>query len=199
MDTTYLQKEIILETDRIKLIPMMLDHLGDLYAILEKEPDLLKYSPSVVESQDHMKSYIDSALSAKAKGLAYPFIILDKESDLIIGSSRYGNISAVNSRLEIGWTWIKKSFHGSGINTHMKYLMLEYAFETLNVCRVELKSDARNLQSRRAMEKIGAQYEGLLRSHTYMPGDQRRDTVYYSILDNEWLKVKIQLLARMKA
>src|SRR5690606_4403529 len=101
-----------------------------------------------------------------------------------------GSISLKDLRLEIGWTWIDRATQGSGLNKHCKYLLLSYAFENLGIQRIEFKTDSRNIQSRKAIEKIGGVYEGLLRNHTLLPDGYRRDTVYYSILKAEWEAVK---------
>ena len=108
------------------------------------------------------------------------------------------NIDIANERLEIGSTYLGPQFHQTGLNRNVKLLMLSYAFELLQVKRVELKTDARNVQSRTAMEGMGAQYEGSLRSHTIMTDGYRRDTAYYSILIDEWPQVKAQLLLKIK-
>ena len=122
--------------------------------------------------------------------IRYPFLIFDKQQQQYAGSTSFGNISNPNARIEIGWTWIGTNFQRTGLNRANKFLMLQYAFETLGFERVELKTDGRNLQSRTAMEKIGATPEGILRSHTVMSDGYRRDTHYYSILKSEWHKIK---------
>ena len=104
--------------------------------------------------------------------------------------SSFGAISEHDKRVEIGWTWIIPPFQGSGLNYRVKYLMLQFIFEELQYHRVELKADARNKASRKAMEKLGATYEGNLRSHSLMYDGNYRDTVYYSILENEWPEIK---------
>jgi len=182
--------EIILENDRAKLRPLILDDHNNLAPIAFKNQDLLRLSPSEIHTTEKLQAYITAALKAKADGIRYPFIIIDKADQAYAGSTSFGNISNQNQRIEIGWTWIGKDFQGSGLNQACKALLLSYAFDTLEFERVELKTDTRNLQSRRAMEKIGAQMEGTLRSHTVMSDGYRRDTVYYSILRNEWPNIK---------
>jgi len=124
------------------------------------------------------------------KELKYPWAIYDKKAEAYAGCTSYLNISAVNSRLEIGSTWIGEEFQRTGLNRACKFLLLSYAFEDLGWERVELKTDSRNEQSKTAIQKIGAQYEGKLRSHTLMSDGYRRDTVYYSILKPEWPRIK---------
>lgn len=178
---------IILENDRVRLEPIMT--IEDCHKIIDialNEPNLLAYSPSDITTKEKLQAYIQTALTAKTQGIAYPFLIFDKLKNKYAGSTRFGNISLENQRLEIGWTWIGKVFQGTGLNQNMKTLMLTYAFENLGCERVEFRADSRNLQSRKAMEKIGATYEGCLKSHTLMRDGFRRDTVYYAILKKEW-------------
>ncbi len=178
---------LILENERVRLDPLEMTHLVDLLPICEQWPDLLKYSPSPFGTVDLLKDYIDIALRARVYGNRYPFSITDKSNGEIVGSTSYGSIALEHKRIEIGWTWISPNVQGSGLNKEMKHLMIDYAFKELDCERVEFRADARNTQSRRAMEKLGAVYEGLLRNHTQMRDGVRRDTVYYSILKEEWL------------
>ncbi|SDZ34832.1 MULTISPECIES: GNAT family N-acetyltransferase [Rhodonellum] len=118
------------------------------------------------------------------------FVIIDKNTDLLIGSSAFGNISSRDSRLEIGWTWLGQQFQGIGINHQIKQLMLSHCFEVLDLERVEFKTDVLNSQARKALRNIGAIEEGVLRGHTLMTKNRRRDTLYFSILKNEWPQLK---------
>lgn len=186
-----LEQEIILENERVKLTPLKEEHFADLLPIALKYPDLIQYSPSLFGSEIHLKAYIENALEARFKEkIRYPFVIFDKQRNEIVGSTSFGNISAKNLRLDIGWTWLDKEVQGTGLNKNCKFLMLHYVFEELGFERVQFNIDSRNQQSRRAVEKIGAQLEGLLRSHTVMPDGFRRTTACYSILKNEWEEIK---------
>jgi RimJ/RimL family protein N-acetyltransferase len=118
------------------------------------------------------------------------FVVIDKIKGKIAGSTGFGNFSARDQRVEIGWSWLGKNFQGKGINSEMKKLMLTYAFETLELKRVEFKTDVLNHQARQALRNIGAIEEGVLRSHTLMTKSRRRDTIYYSILSEEWAYLK---------
>ena len=109
-----------------------------------------------------------------------------------MGSTSFGNISYRDSRIEIGWTWLGREFQGSGTNRQMKYLIFKHAFEVLGMQRVEIKTDVLNLPARYAVKKIGAVEEGILRSHTQMTHNRRRDTIFYSILRKEWDNVKLK-------
>lgn len=180
---------IILENTRVKLEPLKPEHFDSLLAISLAHPNLLQYSPSPFGTKEKLETYLEMAFEGKRNEVRYPFIIWDKESQSYVGSTSYGNISVKNSRLEIGWTWLDKKVQGTGLNLYAKHLLLKYAFDTLKFERVELKTDARNLQSRKAIEKIGAKFEGILRSHTLMTDGYRRDTVYYGILKEEWQNI----------
>jgi RimJ/RimL family protein N-acetyltransferase len=187
-------EEILLENEFVRLEPLKMSHLDFLVLIAEQTPDLLKFSPSPFGDRAALQDYIQIALDEKSNLNRYPFVIFDKQKEKYAGSTSFADISAKNQRLEIGWTWIGKDFQGTGLNKNCKFLMLRYAFEILAFERVEFKADSRNLQSRRAIEKIGATYEGELRSHTLMNDGYRRHTVYYSILKDEWQAVKQNIL-----
>jgi RimJ/RimL family protein N-acetyltransferase len=184
------QEKVVLENDRVRLEPLEHSHLELLLPISLAHPDLLKYGPSHFGSKENLKKYFDAALKAREDKIRYPFAIFDKKAGRYVGSTSFGNISPSNQRIEIGWTWLDPIVQGTGINKFCKHLLLEYAFETLKYKRVEFKADVKNARSRRAMEKIGAQHEGTLRSHTLMLDGSRRDTVYYSILVDEWTGIK---------
>ena len=186
-------KIIILNNPRVRLEPLEKSHFEELKYLVGDNPQLLKYSPSPWGTAKNLQDYINTALEEKKKALRYPLVIFDKQADAYAGSTSFMNISDKNSRLEIGHTWIGKTFQRSGLNRNMKFLMIQYVFEELGYERLEFKTDARNEQSRKAIEGIGAQYEGLLRSHTLMPDGFRRDTVYYSVLADEWPSIKTSI------
>lgn len=178
--------EIILENDRAKIRPLCMEDLQLLLPIALAHENLLAYSPSQIHTEDFLKKYMETALKAKANEVRFPFIIFDKLKGKFAGSTSFGNVSNKDSRLEIGWTWIGLDFQGTGLNGACKDLLMTYAFETLKFERVEFKIDSRNKKSRRAVEKLGAKFEGELRSHTLMSDGYRRNTVYYGILKAEW-------------
>lgn len=157
------------------------------------DPVLWTWTLSHAESPAQMETYIKSALSLQKTGSALPFVIIDAASNKVVGSTRYGNIEMAHKRLEIGWTWIAKPWQRTRINTEMKLLMLSYAFDTLGCNRVELKTDALNAQSRTAITRIGGVEEGTLRHHSITDRGRVRDTVYFSIIRDEWPAVKARL------
>jgi len=174
-----------LENERVRLTPLVSDDLEKLLPIAVANPDLLQYSPSAFGNRKALSAYMKTSLDSRK-----PFLVFDKKTNEYAGSSCYANISEYDKRLEIGWTWLGEDFHGTGLNKVVKFLMLSYAFETLKYERVEFKIDSRNAKSRAAVEKIGAVFEGELRSHTVMLDGYRRNTCYYSILRPEWLGIK---------
>lgn len=189
------EDEIILESDRVKLRPLRVDDFDLLLEVATDDSDLMKYSRSPVNSEENLRFYIRDALSSKSKGARYPFIIYDKKQSAYGGSTSFGSVSNDDLRLEIGWSWLGKRFQGTGLNKATKFLLLKYAFDTLKFERVEFKADARNMQSRRALEGIGASYEGLHRHHSVMSDGFRRDAVYYSIIRPEWPDIRSRIFS----
>jgi len=187
-----------LENERVLLRPLYLKDHSDLLKISKDKPELLQYSPMEIHNSVLLTQSMQRLIGGRKDKTRCPFVIYDKNAQTVAGSTSYLNISDKNQRLEIGATWLGPKFQGTGLNQNMKFLMLQYAFEKLEYKRVELKADALNVQSRKAMEKIVATYEGALRSHTLMSdGVRRRDTVYYSILIDEWDAVKKKLLEKL--
>ena len=182
-------EDIILENNSTFLRPLKSEDEEGLSKIAF-DPDIWKYTVSRAMNSNELKEYINTAIDEREKNSRYPFTIVDKKSGEIAGSTSYGNISVKDNRLEIGWTWLGKKFMGTGLNKESKLLLLQYAFEHLKFERVEFKTDFLNKAARKALEKIGAREEGILRSHTLMHDGRRRDTVYYSILADEWQLVK---------
>ena len=179
-------KDIILENSRVLLRPLALHDSENLLSIATAQTDLVQFSPYQIHTPVLLANYIETSLQEREKRFRYPFAVLDKKAQAWAGSTSFANVSNKDRRLEIGWTFIGKSFQATGLNRACKALLLSYAFDELEFERVEFKTDARNHASRTAIEKIGGVYEGALRSHTLMLDGFRRDTVYYSILRNEW-------------
>lgn len=143
-----------------------------------------------IQSEEDLRKYVEDSIKERERNFRFPLTIIDRRVNRVAGCTSYANVSEKDSRLEIGWTWLGKEFQGTGLNKACKFLLLKNAFENLGIERVELKTDVLNLQSRKAMMKIGAVKEGILRSHTLMPDGRRRDTIYYSILKHEWKEIK---------
>jgi RimJ/RimL family protein N-acetyltransferase len=130
-------------------------------------------------------------------GKRAPYAILDKDTKNICGSTSYGNISFYDKRIEIGWSWLGTEYMGTGINHHVKFALLSFAFEVMKMERVEIKTDNLNERAKTALLKIGMKPEGILRSHMQMHSNRRRDTIYYSIIKEEWEAVKSLFFADM--
>lgn len=181
---------------RVWLEPLTAAHLDALSAFAF-EPVLWRWTPAAITNGDELRNYISSALKDQAAGTALPFVIRLREDDQVVGCTRYGNIAPVDRRLEIGWTWIDPAWQRSFVNTETKLLLLSHAFEKLGMHRVELKTDALNDRSRNAILRLGAKEEGILRKHVVTASGRIRDTVYYSILDDEWPVVRGNLERRL--
>ena len=181
--------DVILETKKVRLRPLQKEDLSQ-YRQLTNTPSLWTYFTSDLSVDNELEKWIDTACEQILKQQRLAFTIENKARAEIIGSTSLGNISYDNKRVEIGWTWIAKRFQGKGINDQIKYLMLKYCFENIGFERVESKTDVLNLPARKALVRIGMTEEGILRSHTLMTHNRRRDTIYYSILDSEWNDIK---------
>lgn len=189
-------KEIVLETERIKLVPLRLDYKEDLLNAA-KDGDLGKLWFTSVPTVDTIDDYMNKAINdfKLDKGLA--FAVIDKKSDKIIGTSRYTNATPEYKRLEIGYTWYAKSYQKSFVNTECKLLLLTYAFEVLETIAVELRTNWYNFESRKAIARLGAKQDGVLRNHQINPDGSLRDTVVFSIINSEWKACKRSLLFKL--
>ncbi len=174
-----------------------MQHLEGLCAV-GLDPSIWTWMPANPRTPDEMREVVAAALRDQSAGVALPFATIDRATDRVVGSTRYLAITPEHRRVEIGWTWIAPAWQRTAINTEAKYLMLRHAFEKLECVRVELKTDRLNERSRAAIQRIGAQEEGTLRSHMLMPGGRLRDTVYYSILAPEWPGVKAELERKLR-
>ena len=189
---------VILEGEVVRLEPMTLEHLDGLWEA-GKDEALWELIPTNVASIDDMRKYVESALADRGRGVALPFVTVERASGKVIGSTRFGNIDTANLRAEIGWTWITPAFQRTAVNTEAKLLMLTHAFETWKCIRVELKTDALNERSRAAIKRLGATEEGLFRKHMICDTGRFRDSVYFSIIDTEWPMVKDNLRVKLSS
>lgn len=178
---------LILEDEVVHLSPLTLDNYHHLLEVASQEK-LVQYSPSEISTPSTLKQYVTRALKLQEEGRVLPLIIFDKRSSKYAGTSRYMHIDGRNKTVEIGSTWIGREFHGSGLNSHMKKLMIDYAFEEMEMEKVEFRVDERNMRSRKAVEKLGAVLEGILRKNIYLMDGFKRNTCCYGILKEEWYK-----------
>jgi N-acetyltransferase len=196
-----------LEGHLVRLEPLQLEHVPVLFELARAAGDdfALTRVPKTLEGMAH---YVEKALSERAQNLAIPFATYSKAQHRIVGSTRFANLEywpwnpdhhpmrktdGTPDALEIGWTWLIKDAQRTGVNTEAKLLMLEYAFEILSVRRVTLKTDSRNERSRNAMLRIGATFEGIIRNHVPASDGGIRHSAMFSILDDEWPRVKTRL------
>ncbi len=173
----------------IELIPMDASHTDGLYEA-GRSPEIWTYMRIRVAGPDDMARLVREALLAQAEGREIPFVIRDRAAQRIVGSTRFLDIRPADRGVEIGWTWLDPAVWRTPVNTESKYLLLRHCFETLGLIRVQLKTDARNLRAQRAIERLGTVREGVLRHQFIMPDGYLRDSVYYSILAEEWPAVR---------
>jgi len=158
------------------------------------EKNLIYYSPSDISTPEKLKAYVQLAIDGFGKKTIIPFIVYDKDKQAYAGCTRFGLINWKNEVLHIGWTWIGHQFQGTGLNANMKFLMLQYAFETLGFEKVEFRIDERNQKSRKAVEKLGATLEGVLHRNVTLKDGFRRNTCCYGIIKDEWPTIKANIL-----
>lgn len=187
---------VILEGSSVRLEPLTHEHAEELIRAAG-DGELWNSTVTIVPSSDSMASYISSALSARSEGRELPFVIIRKTSDQVVGSTRFCHIEPAHRRVEIGYTWLAASAQRTGVNTEAKLLLLTHAFERLHCIRVELVTDVLNLQSRAAILRLGAKQDGVLRNHMIMPDGRYRDSVCFSIIEDEWPEVKGRLQDRL--
>lgn len=188
----------ILEDEIVRLEPLSTDHAEELFHA-GQEPDIWQYMPIPgFRTVEDTLAWIDESLAEQSKGLHLPFAIVHKGEGRAVGSTRYLDIQRPHRSLEIGWTWIAPQFQRTAVNTECKFLLLRHAFEDLDTSRVTIKTDRRNERSQKAIERIGAKREGILRNHYIMWDGYVRDSVFYSVIDSEWPSVKAHLLGLLQ-
>ena len=188
---------VTLEGDVVRLEPLAPAHFAPLCEV-GLDPDIWRWMINDVRSPEDLRRYLDRALQEQREGRSLPFATVAREGGKVAGSTRFGNIDPPNRRAEIGWTWIARPWQRTAINTEAKYLMLRYAFEIWGCVRIEPKTNAMNYRSRTAILRLGAKEEGTLRQHLITWTGRVRDTVYFSILDTEWPRVKAGLEEKMR-
>lgn len=186
---------VTLENDFVRLEPIEERHREALRAAGD-DPALWRFA-SVNQHNADFDSWMDDRLAARDRGGDIAFVIFVKESDECAGSSSYLAINLANKRLEIGWTWYARKFWAGAVNPSCKRLLMGHAFEGLDLNRVELKLDATNSRSWKAVERLGARHEGVHRHHMVMPDGRLRDTAWFSVLRAEWPGVRDGLDARL--
>src|SRR6202050_5611565 len=190
---------ITLEGSVVRLEPIRRDHSGDFLNVAKDAiDDIFEWIPYRLQTREDFQRLVEKAFDEQKRGQSVVFATVEKGSGRVIGSTRFMNIDRINRHAEIGSTWIAPAWQRTAVNTEAKYLMLRHAFEVWQCFRVELKTDALNQKSRNAILRIGAKEEGTLRRHVLTWSGRVRDSVYFSILDSEWLEAKQRLEARLR-
>ncbi|MFC2028551.1 GNAT family N-acetyltransferase [Chloroflexota bacterium] len=190
-------KQVTLEGDLVVLSPLSIKYLDEL-TLAGSDPEIWKYMLyGEPKTREFMHIWIEDLLARRDTRGEIPFVVIFKNTGKAIGATRYLDIQPANRSLEIAGTWYATKYQRTGVNTESKYLLLKYAFEILGCIRVQFKTDKRNIRSQTAIERLGAVKEGILRNHIITNEGLIRDSVYYSILDKEWLNVKMKIIDRM--
>ena len=191
---------VALEGRHVRLEPMSPEFLDVQAAALAEavtDGTLWNSRVTTIPRPEGMRAYVEKALADLAAGRSLPFVTRDRAGGRIVGTTRFMNIEAAHRRVEIGTTWLAQSFQRTAVNTEAKLLMLGHAFETLGCIAVDIRTHEKNMQSRAAIERLGAKLDGILRNHMIMPDGTVRNTASYSIIDREWPEVRARLEARL--
>ena len=187
---------VTLTGSKVILEPLSLEHLDGLISAV-KDGELWKLWFTSIPAPEKAEEYIKTALGMRENVGAMPFIVRDRESNKIIGCTRYFNVDEVNQRLEIGYTWYSESYQRTAANTECKYLLLSHAFEKLDAIAVEFRTHWHNHKSRAAIARLGAKQDGVLRNHQRTADGSYRDTVVFSIINLEWPAVRQSLMFKL--
>lgn len=199
MTASQFPQNTILEDDFVLLRPLELTDVDNFLDISLNEPETWKYSLVPANGKENLINYIQIAIKARENKTEFPFAVFDKKSGKYAGSTRFYDINFPFKTVQLGYTWYGKDFRGTGLNKHCKFLLLQFAFETLGMERVEFRADNNNQRSIEAMKSIGCKVEGVLRSNmpTY-ENEVRRDSIILSILKDEWFgEVKENLIKKL--
>ena len=187
---------VTLTGSKVILEPLSLEHLDGLISAV-KDGELWKLWFTSIPAPEKAGEYIKTALDMRENAGAMPFVVRDRESNKIIGCTRYFNVDEVNQRLEIGYTWYSESYQRTAVNTECKYLLLSHAFEKLDAIAVEFRTHWHNHKSRAAIARLGAKQDGVLRNHQRTADGSYRDTVVFSIINLEWPAVRQSLMFKL--
>ena len=182
--------DFTMETLRVIINPMKPEDYDTFLPLTTKSPEIWKYFTKDLSKAEELKEWVNDAMKEKREYKRMPFTIIDRDTKAICGSTSFGNISFYDKRLEIGWSWLAADYIGMGVNMAVKFALMSFAFEIMQMERVEAKTDFLNERAKAGLLKTGMIPEGVLRSHMLMPGNRRRDSAYYSILKDEWKERK---------
>lgn len=195
---TWISHPTLLKGDTVTLIPLESHHLEELY-LVSADKELWKLVPTDCSDRDTFFLAYTNAIQARELGTQYPFVIQDNRTTKLIGSTRLFEIYEADKKLEIGWTWIAQEYWGTSVNLECKLLLMSYCFDVLKTNRVQLKTKDTNIRSRKAIEKIGGVFEGILRKDKIQGDGTTRNAMYFSILDTEWESAKAKINALINA
>lgn len=196
MNKNWIPHPTILSGKIVDLIPLEKEHFDELYNAAS-DKDLWKLIPTDCSIKSNFIDSYNASLTAREKGAEYPFVIYHKARGKMVGSTRFFEIFPEHKKLEIGWTWIIKDYWGTAVNLECKLLLLTFCFEKLKTNRVQLKTKDTNYRSRKAIEKIGASFEGILRKDKIQKDGTTRNAAYYSILDDEWPEARLKIISQL--
>jgi len=191
-------KPVVLEGRHVRLEPLTEAHIHGLAQIGLGQDFWQFMLYGDINTEEDMANWVRDMLGRAERGTDLPFVAIHLASGRVAGATRYLNIMPKDRGLEVGGTWYGLEFQRTAVNTECKYLLIRHAFETLGCIRVQLKTDLRNERSQKAIERIGAEKEGVLRNHLILPDGRVRDSVFYSILDTEWPEIKKRLEEMLK-
>lgn len=189
MKNELFQSNLILKNEKVLLIPFENERNIELKEIIFDD-DIWKYMGMYVRNDADFENYIQNTLQQKTNGNCYPFLIIDKATGKVAGSTRYGYLNHASQKCEIGWTWYGKDFQGTGLNKACKYALLDFGFDQIGFKRIQFSADLENTKSQRAIEKLGAIKEGIFRNNYIDSEGKSKDDVYYSIISQQWADTK---------
>lgn len=195
---TWIKYPTIIEGQIVRLISLNESHLIEL-ELLAKDKRIWEFYPFDGTVSNRFYGFYNLTLKERENGTRFPFVIFHKEDNIIIGSTSYLDIQQQHRKLEIGATWLHPDYWATDVNLECKLLLLTHCFEELKTVRVQLKTDENNLRSRKAIEKIGGQFEGVLRNEMIRYNNTKRDSAFYSIIDEEWIAKKQNLKELLNA
>lgn len=195
MNVNLLHTDIQLENERVLLLPFNHNRYHELKEIIF-EDDIWEYMGMQMKTENDFNNYVATTLRDKKNGISYPFLIIDKKTNQIAGSTRYGYINSRSEKCEIGWTWYGKKFQGTGLNKACKFELLKFGFENIGFRRIQFSVDEENKRSQKAVEKLGATKEGIFRNNYIAPNGSSRNDVYYSIIKENWKAIKVERFSK---
>ncbi len=189
MNSEILKTNITLENERVLLVPFDNERNIEMMDVI-LDTEIWRYMGMYVRNEADFDNYLENTVAQKQRGTCYPFLIIDKLTNKVAGSTRYGYLNVASKKCEIGWTWYGRQFQGTGLNKACKFELLNFGFETIGFKRIQFSADLENLRSQKAIEKLGAKKEGIFRNNYVDSEGKSKDDVYYSIIQEEWSALK---------